>query len=116
MDSPPLTLPLHNRRSLSRVKSGWNAVQPSDNTSSNRTGQDGRDSEATTRTPVSSGQVAMSQVYAAMSSMSKSIRGRDGAVSQQAEVEEQLPSSSSSSSGLKKGEDAAVEFSKKRDE
>jgi hypothetical protein len=57
----------------------------------------------------------MSQVYAAMSSMSKSIRGRDGAVNQQAEVEEQL-ASSSSSSGLKKGEDAAVEFSKKRDE
>jgi hypothetical protein len=57
----------------------------------------------------------MAQVYAAMSSMSMSIRGnsRDSTVA--TEESSNIPSSSSIGS-LKKGEDAAVEFSKKRDE
>lgn len=57
----------------------------------------------------------MSQVYAAMSSMSMSIRGREAAAGKMAASEEDA-SSSSSNTSFKKGEDAAVEFSKKRDE
>lgn len=58
---------------------------------------------------------AMSQLYAAMSSMSMSIRGREQE-DKQPSVEAMPYSSSSSSGSHKKGEDAAVEFSRKRDE